>query len=144
MAMFMQDQLDTTLAMLVAFRMVALLVGAMLLFFGYNLFKLGDFEQAGEVRAAWGDRRFLLKTVYPGVFFALFGTIIVCVGIWKPLSVRSPEGTPTQVIAALQKVVINQPLTDAERTSIAAWLQQRRSRNLPNYEASGPDLQLKM
>jgi len=111
---------------------------------GYNLFKLGYFEKAGELKAVWGGRQLLLKAVAPGVFFALFGTVIVCVGIWKPISVQSPEQTPTQVIEALQKVAINQPLTDFERDTIALWLQQRSSRTSPDYQAYHPAIQFRL
>jgi hypothetical protein len=151
----MLEELDSTAAMLVVFRTIALLIGALLLFLGYKLFKIGYFERAGELQAVWGARRFILKQVAPGIFFALFGTIILCVGIWKPISVHKaaePEsqsltvGLTAPVRTALQKVADNQDITDAERTSISNWLQQHaeerqerqeRQRRLPrrNYEA---------
>ena len=52
-ATHMIDQVDTTVAMLVGFRTVALLIGATFLFLGYSLFKIGYFERAGELQAAW-------------------------------------------------------------------------------------------
>jgi hypothetical protein len=133
----MLDQVDTAVAMLITFRIVALLVGAFLLFLGYSLFKLGYFEKAGELQAAWGNRRLVLKQVAPGIFFALFGTVIVCVGTWKPISVQSADRTPETVITTLRKVAANQQLTDDERSSIGSWLQQRSQRDI-NLIANQP------
>jgi hypothetical protein len=110
-------QLDPTVAMLVGFRIMALLVGAFLLYLGYGLFKLGYFEKGGEFEGRFGKKR--LRQVAPGVFFALFGTIIVCVGIWKPISIDATQPTPTAtIITSLRKVAANQQLSDAERAEI--------------------------
>jgi hypothetical protein len=143
----MMEDLDSIAAMLIFFRTIALLVGAMLLFLGYKLFKIGYFEKAGELQAVWGNRQFILKQVAPGVFFALFGTVILCVGIWKPISVnRSESDSPASIASilqpvrtVLQKVADNQDLTDAERGSIRNWLQlhaeERQERPRRSYEA---------
>ncbi|MGL9621567.1 hypothetical protein QRQ56_26485 [Bradyrhizobium sp. U531] len=119
-------QFDATVAMLVFFRTTALVIGAFLLYLGYSLFKLGYFEKAGELQAAWGQRRLVLKQVAPGIFFALFGTAIVCLGIWKPIAIQSADPTPEPIVQVMEKIASNQQVSEADRTAIGVWLQRRR------------------
>jgi hypothetical protein len=91
---------------------------------------------AGELQAAWGARRLILKQVAPGVFFALFGTVIVCVGIWKPISIQSADRIPAPIIAALQKIVVKEELDDFERAAVVTWLKQRKQREIIYNEKS--------
>jgi hypothetical protein len=130
-------QFDPTTIMLVLFRITSLLVGAFLLFLGYKLFKIGYFEKAGELVGVWGNKRLVLKQVAPGVFFALFGTVIVCVGTWKPISIQSNAAVPATIVGALQKAADNQQLSDDEKKSITAWLKQRNQINWQAYTPSG-------
>src|SRR5712691_12429589 len=82
---------------LILYKVTILLVGALFAVLGYRLFKLGYYEKAGELRAAWGKSHLLLKQTAPGVFFALFGAFIVMVGTWKPLILKFPAGSPSVV-----------------------------------------------
>jgi hypothetical protein len=70
---------------------------------GYRLFKLGYFEKAGELKAAYGSNHLLVKQVAPGVFFAMLGALMVAGPlIWmKPIQISIPAPrTNTASVAA--------------------------------------------
>src|SRR5262249_13105783 len=77
-----------TAILLVTFRIIALGVGALVVYLGYRLFKIGYFESGGEFAAQEGKNKLLLKKTTPGVFFALFGAVVIGIGIWNPLDLR--------------------------------------------------------
>lgn len=67
----------------IGYRILAIAAGFGFAFFGYRLFRLGVFERAGDLKAAWGDRKLALKQAAPGTFFAVSGVIVVCVSLWR-------------------------------------------------------------
>ena len=74
----------TNLALaVIAYRLAILLVGLLFAFLGYKLFRLGIYEKAGELKAAWGDRNLTLKQAAPGTFFASFGAMIVGIALFR-------------------------------------------------------------
>lgn len=71
---------------LLIFRLAVLLLGGLCIFWGYRLFLAplgqegsgtGSPDQGGELQIKRGSSSVLLKSTAPGIFFALFGTIIV-------------------------------------------------------------------
>jgi hypothetical protein len=79
-----------TIALLV-YRLVVLLCGFGSIVMGYRLFRVGVFEKAGELKANWGGRSFLLKAAAPGTFFALFGSAIIAITVWKGFIIESSK-----------------------------------------------------
>jgi hypothetical protein len=77
---------------LTIYKVATLLVGLAFTFMGYKLFIRGIFTEAGELRANWENRSLMMKRAAPGTFFALFGTVIVCVSLWRGLSFSNGEG----------------------------------------------------
>jgi hypothetical protein len=73
------------------FRTVMVLVGFAFAYLGYRLFQSGVYEKAGELKAAWGDRNLALKQAAPGIFFALFGVIVVGISIVRGTDLRSTD-----------------------------------------------------
>lgn len=67
-----------------AYRMTVLLVGAGFAYMGYRLFIAGIFETA-NLEAGGKGFTFSLQNAAPGIFFALFGTVLIVTGIWKLL-----------------------------------------------------------
>lgn len=65
------------------YRIVTLMCGFGFAFLGYRLFCLGLTKNAGEFRAAAGEKSLLMKSVAPGIWFAFFGTLILFISIWK-------------------------------------------------------------
>jgi hypothetical protein len=57
---------------------------------GYRLFKLGYFEKAGELKAAFGEHHVLVKQVAPGVFFAALGVLTILTGVVRSVEVSVP------------------------------------------------------
>lgn len=108
--------------LLVAYRIAALSVGALFVFFGYRLFKIGYFEKGGELQAAWGKKRFALKQTAPGIFFALFGAIVIGIGMWKPLTISRTE-IPEDVAAVINKAMSCPEISATDRMALLRWLQ---------------------
>jgi hypothetical protein len=123
-----------TVSLLVTFRIVALLVGAFIVFLGYSLFKIGYFESGGDFEARVGKNKLILKKAAPGVLFALFGAVVVAVGVWKPISV-SAAAAPGPVIAAIGKILGSKDLSERERRVISDWISGWER----NAQAKGPD-----
>ena len=68
------------------YKSTASLVGLGFAYMGYRLFVQGIFTEAGELTTNWEDRSLVLRKAAPGTFFALFGTVVVCLSIWRGLT----------------------------------------------------------
>ncbi|QDT96795.1 hypothetical protein [Gimesia aquarii] len=90
----MNSEIIMMVIMLSLYRIVSLLVGLGFAYMGYKLFDHGVFDKAGDLSAAWGKNRLLLKQAAPGTFFSLFGTVIVVVALWKGMSFDFTNGAP--------------------------------------------------
>ena len=107
--------------MLLAYRLAVLLCGYGAIVMGYRLFRLGVFEKAGELKANWGGRSVLLKAAAPGTFFALFGSAIIAVTIWKGFAVETtkPSGSLQMDARSFSVIRTDSPeVSDALRTAI--------------------------
>jgi hypothetical protein len=134
---------------LIFYKITILLVGALFAVLGYRLFRVGYYEKAGELKAAWGKSHLILKQTAPGVFFALFGSFIVIVGAWKPIELRFPSQTAvsteddtesSNVRAIMKKVSGGEEVTADERKILASWLSKSASR--PGFTGIAFDLDL--
>lgn len=87
------------IVVIVAYRAFTIACGLVIVYFGFVLFRLGVYEKAGELKAAWGTKNLTLKQAAPGTFFALFGAGVIAVSVWKGVdfeSVRTQAPPPTQ------------------------------------------------
>jgi hypothetical protein len=73
------------------YRLVALCSGILSIYLGYKLFRVGIYEKAGELKASFGGNHLLLRQAAPGTFFALFGAIVISIGLWKGIRIQSSE-----------------------------------------------------
>ncbi len=76
---------------LLLYKLAVVLAGTVSIFLGYLLFRHGIFEPAGDLDARFKNTRLVLKQAAPGVFFALFGTAILCFTITKGFSIDQPQ-----------------------------------------------------
>lgn len=88
----MNKEIILIILMISTYRIVSLFVGLGFAFMGYKLFMHGVFDKAGELQAAWGEKKLLLKQAAPGTFFSLFGTVIIVIALWKGLSFGLENG----------------------------------------------------
>jgi len=98
------SEFNALLLSLTLYKILTLLVGLASLFFGYRLFSSGTYKKAGDLSSKWGDKNLVLKQAAPGTFFALFGAIIISIGLLKGLSIEKVEGYPLDA----RKEVVNQ------------------------------------
>lgn len=80
--------MDNNSLLLVVYRVASLATGLAVVWMGYQLFKIGVYEKAGDLKAAWGPNRFQLIGGAPGSFFALFGAAIISLSLWKGVTLR--------------------------------------------------------
>lgn len=80
-------------------RILSILIGGMLIYFGYRLFlsvpgKRGRDAGTGEFSLG-GANKVKLSKVGPGVFFAIFGAGLIAYSFAKPMKVNIPGSTST-------------------------------------------------
>jgi hypothetical protein len=76
-------------------RLVVVLIGGMAVYFGYRLF-LNVPEQkdsSGKVVLPW-DISIVMNRVGPGIFFALFGVVVVGLALIRPLEINATVAEP--------------------------------------------------
>jgi hypothetical protein len=124
-------------------RILSILIGGMLVYFGYRLFlslpgKRGRDDGSGEFSLGRGSKVKLSK-VGPGVFFAIFGAGLIAYSFAKPMKVNipatppsAPNATSTPKAAASTVAVtgfsyigaVSAPETDEDRTRMRAETQE--------------------
>jgi len=70
------------------YRLTALAVGALSIWLGFRLFsnaaeKNGAAESSGSASAEGNGFKLALTSILPGTYFALFGTVIIGIMLWK-------------------------------------------------------------
>ncbi len=133
------DEITRTVTALSAYRILTIIIGLIVIYFGYRLFRVGMYERAGELKAVWGNRYMAVRQAAPGTFFALFGALIIMISIWKGFSVeKSADGSSSirdssilgaflnqyhsQLVGVLNKLSKNEPLTATDSVIVKNWL----------------------
>src|SRR5262245_9699334 len=85
-------------------RILSILIGGMLIYFGYRLFlslpgKRGRNGGTGEFSLG-GANKVKLSKVGPGVFFAIFGAGLIAYSFAKPMKVNIPPAASTNAPTA--------------------------------------------
>lgn len=77
-------------------RIIIVIIGGLCIYLGYQLFLNLPVQQEGEGRIKLpGDISIYVSRVGPGVFFALFGSIILCSSLYFAIIIFDPEtGNP--------------------------------------------------
>jgi hypothetical protein len=64
-------------------KLAQLVCGTFSIYLGYRLFMKGIFPQAGDVEGSWKGIKISIKAALPGVYFTVFGSLIVISSIYK-------------------------------------------------------------
>lgn len=95
----MTDDLAVITATLL-YKIGCLTVGSLFCLFGYRLFRLGIWGNAGDLDAKFKNTKFVLKSAAPGTFFAVLGGAIVMITVWQGLKFElHRSGLPTMSTA---------------------------------------------
>jgi hypothetical protein len=105
------DQTDFTTVMAVvltraAERMLLVLVGALAIYLGYSLFlrmpnaAKGAQDGEGKIELPGGISIFLTR-VGPGIFFALFGILVIGYSVTRPVNLDLPPATTLASVGGL-------------------------------------------
>ena len=102
-------------------RILSILIGGMLIYFGYRLFlslpgKRGRDGGSGEFSLG-GANKVKLSKVGPGVFFAIFGAGLIAYSFAKPMKVNIPGAAP---IAQTSPAAQGAPNAPSEGTGVVA------------------------
>ncbi len=68
---------------LITYKIFVLIAGIALSYMGFRLFALARTSPAGDMEASWGEYKLKLGRAAPGIFFTLFGAVIICFSIFK-------------------------------------------------------------
>lgn len=77
---------------LTLYKISSLLVGLTICYFGYRLFIVGVWGNAGDLEVKFDKNNLVLKSAAPGTFFTLFGTVVIALTVWKGLELESRSG----------------------------------------------------
>jgi hypothetical protein len=112
--------IESTEALRMLERIIVVSGGVLSIVLGYRLFMIADLKNdgAGEFKSKVLSVR--LTKLYPGVFFALFGAIVMGISLWKPIQISNPASAskqlpPTAALAELTKLLETLPEKDRDR-----------------------------
>jgi hypothetical protein len=89
------------------YKIITVIIGFIIVYWGYSLFKKGIFSESGNLIATWGSKSLLLKKAAPGTFFSLFGVIIILLAIFKGIRLESYSKNIPTTITVPEKNKIN-------------------------------------
>jgi hypothetical protein len=97
--------------LLVFYKVVTLAIGLGFAYMGYRLFMADKTGSAGDLQAKAGDYGLSLRGGAPGVFFSLFGTVLICISVFKGAEFKRepPKQLPS---ATIEKLVPDRPPFD--------------------------------
>lgn len=78
--------------LLTIYKLCCLFCGSLFSYLGYKLFIKGIYPNDGELSFEGFNTKLYLKRIGPGIFFALFGSVIICVTIFQPLNFEQNSG----------------------------------------------------
>ena len=89
----------------VLYKFLSLAVGMFTTYLGYQLFLKGFLTETGELEGKVGTVTINLRKAAPGIFFALFGTVVISYCIFKDLEfdVSQKSGATTTKTATLSQ-----------------------------------------
>lgn len=85
----------TDLMIFLIFKILCLISGFLVVFLGYQLFKLGVYGNAGDLEIDYDNIKLLLKKSAPGTVFLFFGGFIIIATIYKGLEIEGETITIT-------------------------------------------------
>lgn len=94
--------------MLVFYKIVTLVVGLGFAHMGYRLFMADKTGSAGDLQAKAGKYGLSLRGGAPGVFFSLFGTILICLSVFKGVEFKREPSQQLQN-PDIKKLIPDQP-----------------------------------
>jgi hypothetical protein len=101
--------------LLVLYKIVCLIVGWGFAFMGYRLFLADKTNPAGDLNAKSGKYAFSLRGGAPGIFFSLFGTVLICFSIFKGVEYRGPQ-QPNSAAEPLRTLPDRPPFAEGKDT----------------------------
>lgn len=75
--------MENAFAYFILYKIICLIIGFASVYMGYRLFLADKTNPAGDVDATAHNYQLKLKGAAPGIFFSLFGTIVICFTIFK-------------------------------------------------------------
>jgi hypothetical protein len=97
--------MEAKLIALLIYKISSLFTGLISLLLGYKLFSKGICQNEGGLEAQYGESKIVLTSIGPGIFFALFGSIIIGVTLFKGMDLS--ETKRQNMDASGQKIVAN-------------------------------------
>ena len=100
------DNNTTIVISTTVYKLCSLLVGVFLAYMGFKLFMSGIWGNSGDLDSKFGNFKIVLKHAAPGTFFALFGTVVIGLTIFKGLNFESSRTTTpgNQYISTVSKL----------------------------------------
>ncbi|MBX7259946.1 MAG: hypothetical protein K1Y02_26565, partial [Candidatus Hydrogenedentes bacterium] len=84
-------------SLLVLYKIVIVGVGLGFAYMGYKLFLADKTKPAGDLEARTGKYALSLRGGAPGIFFSLFGTVLICFSIFKGIEYKSSSPNDSAV-----------------------------------------------
>jgi hypothetical protein len=81
-------------SILVFYKIATMITGLALCYMGYRLFLFDKDRNSGNLEITHDKSSIKLYSAAPGIFFSLFGTIIICVSIFKGVGYKLERVDP--------------------------------------------------
>ena len=101
--------------LLFSYKALSLLTGLAMCYMGYRLFLADKSHPAGDLTLKGAKYALSVRGGAPGVFFSLFGTILVCFSIYRGLSFDlGPQVSPPETAPPI-RVIPDLPPADLDK-----------------------------
>jgi hypothetical protein len=90
------DSNTLNLLILVSYHIFITFAGCVISYLGYKLFRVGIFEKAGDLKAAFGGKYLTLRGGAPGTFFAILGAGVIIASTWRGVALTTGAATLTK------------------------------------------------
>lgn len=90
----MSDFVRTVLIVTIL-RAVMVLAGVAFAYMGYRLFVRGIYDSTSDLHAVWADKKLAITKAGPGIFFALFGVVVVATSVWRGTGLSQSPSSAT-------------------------------------------------
>jgi len=103
-------------------RLVISMAGVLSIYLGYKLFLVVS-DSVGELEAEAGNNKLMIRRVGPGVFFALFGAVILALGIYSGLDMDKESGTADELQPGRVHYSYQSPLKNLDLEDMLKYIQ---------------------
>ena len=103
--------------LLVIYKLMTLIVGFGFVYLGYRLFMADKTSASGDMQASADKYSLSIQGGAPGIFFSLFGTVLICISVFKGVEFKHNCPKQSSIFpiekSKLEKLKVENPVHDS-------------------------------